>query len=87
MAADELVILVAVALVALGLVLSSGGGRSAPTGKPTSSQPQVSTVPGFAVQSMQIKGFSPQHVVSQAGKVWLIGSSNPEFFTNARSNR
>ncbi len=33
---------------------------------------------------MQIKGFAPQHVVSQAGKVWLIGSSNPEFFTRCK---
>lgn len=78
------VVLVAVALVALGVTLSSGGGRPAPTSKATSSQPQVSAVPRFTVQSIDLKGFAPEHVFSQGGKVWLIGPSNPEGFTNCK---
>jgi hypothetical protein len=44
--------------------------------------PQVSASPGYSVRSMEIIGFAPEHVVSEGGKVWVVGSSSPESFNH-----
>ena len=44
--------------------------------------PHVTVSQGYSVRSMEITGFAPEHVVSEGGKVWVIGSSRPESFNH-----
>ncbi len=78
----SVVVLIAGTVTGIALGLSWGGGNPTSRAKSPASGPQVSVAPGFTLRSLRITGFSPEQVVSEAGRVWLIGPSDPGSFSN-----